>query len=1264
MEVTSSQVCPYTNQNNMESQVDGVSEPEDVVAYALALLDRNGISLTDPRVSKLLGLASQVDISRFQETLNGLEAGESLSGICQTDAFTEQLSNSLTKTDQERMGGRQLQKLLAQIQTYRLLRQNRPISTSLLQLSAGELDTQDKHPNENRHSQEMGPTEDVSSVSQSETLLSSANAAANLYLNCEDKGIYWEGEHDGHNSYSELIERRRRILDKRIEDRLEMLKHLPTDLPPHVRIRATIEEKELRLHKLQDLVRKQVRQEMEKLLSGSFNDSVLSTLRREAQKGDQYNMVSNVAAGTYMNGLPNNMKRSVSRVERRHKQELEERRRARHRQYLSSLMEHIRNFRDFHNIVSNIQHRMAREVEKYHKERAREEERRQKKAQLERLKALKENDEEAYFKLLQNTKNTRLMQLLRQTDIYLSQIGAQVRRQKELAESEEPLKARAKERKQGSAQAAAAQALEEAENTLREGGSAADTLEDMRRRRDEYYTITHSITEEITEQPSTLVGGTLKPYQLEGLQWLISLFNNNLNGILADEMGLGKTIQTIACLCYLMEKKNINGPFLIVVPLSTMSNWIREFDQWAPHIVKVIYRGDPTTRRQIQQHEMVAGTFNVLLTTYEYVIRDKSALSRVKWRYIIIDEGHRMKNAHCKLAMTLGVKYHSRNRLLLTGTPLQNNLHELWALLNFLLPNIFSSSDNFEAWFNAPFQSSALGETAELDEEETMLIINRLHQVLRPFLLRRMKSDVESQLPEKTEHVINCELSAWQKVLYRQISSKGGIAIREGSAAATFNNLIMQMRKVCNHPFLFYYDEDIDQLPREYVIRASGKFLFLSRVLPKLRASGHRVLIFTQMRKVLDFLQSLLEFLGIKFLRLDGTTKSDERVDLLEAFNDPDSEYFAFLLSTRAGGLGLNLQSADTVIIFDSDWNPMMDMQAQDRAHRIGQTREVKVFRLVCSGTVEEKILEQAQKKLNMDAQVIQAGQFNNRASDLDRRRMLEEILRRQQDDSSHDQAQDDEDANRMLARSDEEFELFCRIDKERKRSHPIELLEDESELPQWILNPREDDNNVGYTEAKLDGRIGRWRRAREEVMYSDNLTEREWDRIVEEGGDIDEALRKKKSELEKRRKLGKRGRVSWRDREEEEEEEASMDDLSDSDSKTQKKHRRLLVKAEEEEEDKMDDEGSDISEEREDSEFRRRTNGYDNSEYDETTDELMNGTDSEVYSRNSRPLSASASVDDAQGSFSTKDWTSDNDSSENDEDHEMFNRVTKRLEF
>eukprot|EP00871_Galdieria_phlegrea_P002498 jgi/Galph1/3249/GphlegSOOS_G1906.1 len=1238
-------------------------EWRDVVNCAIQVLEKSGISLEDSRIPKLCRIAKMLDKIEPSEFL--VESGKN-QPLGDVEETVDDSSNILKN--------KHLERLRAQLKAYKLLKQNKKVSYPLLQLSAGDMERHQVVGNDAHLSEgviEEGVPGSLSANEKHmqrklnlkqgnpESLIEYAREVAKIHKYSNN---FDAADTDGRIcNYKSLLNERIKRLERRMSQRLEELKNLPSDLPGHVRMRATLEEKQLKLYKLQENIRKQVRAEMENILSASFDTAMLETLRREPQKSYHYSMISSAAAGNLVNGVTSNVKRGMNRVERRHKQELEERRRNRHRLYLSSLMEHARQFREFHAIVLNCVHRLSREVEKYHRDKAREEERRQKKAQQERLKALKENDEEAYFKLLQNTKNTRLMQLLRQTDIYLAQIGAQVRKQKELAESEDQLKPRRKDKTQRSAQAAAAQALEEAESTLQEGGSAADTLEDMRRRRDEYYTITHSIMEEITEQPLTLVGGSLKPYQLEGLQWLISLYNNNLNGILADEMGLGKTIQTIACLCYLMEKKNTNGPFLIVVPLSTLSNWIREFDTWAPHIVKVVYRGDPTTRRQIQQHEMVAGTYNVLLTTYEYVIRDKSALSRVKWRYIIIDEGHRMKNAHCKLAMTLGVKYHSRNRLLLTGTPLQNNLHELWALLNFLLPNIFSSSDNFEAWFNAPFQSSALGETAELDEEETMLIINRLHQVLRPFLLRRMKIDVESQLPEKTEHVVNCELSAWQKVLYRQISSRAGIAIREGSGAVTFNNLIMQMRKVCNHPFLFYYDEDIDQLPADYVIRASGKFFFLSRILPKLKAAGHRVLIFTQMRKVLDFLQSLLEVLDIKFLRLDGTTRSDERVDLLEAFNYPDSEYFAFLLSTRAGGLGLNLQSADTVIIFDSDWNPMMDMQAQDRAHRIGQTRDVKVFRLVCSGTVEEKILEQAQRKLNMDAQVIQAGQFNNRASDLDRRRMLEEILRRQQDDSSRDQVQDDEDTNRMVARSDEEFELFCRIDKECNTFHPLELLRDEKELPQWILNPREDDNNVGYTEARLDGRIGRWRRAREEVLYNDNLTEREWDRVVEEGGDIEEASRKKRSVLDKRRKLGKRGRVSWRD-----EEETSMDGGSNEETSRRKRHRRHVVKTGEDTEDEPtnSEDLGEAEDSEEDNGCGSRMNGYDNSEYDEATEDVNATSESEGDDRNSRLFSA-----DDDGDNSTRneeDWNS-SDREESEEDSlpaDELKRVSKRLEF
>ncbi|TPP57230.1 Transcription activator BRG1 [Fasciola gigantica] len=208
-----------------------------------------------------------------------------------------------------------------------------------------------------------------------------------------------------------------------------------------------------------------------------------------------------------------------------------------------------------------------------------------------------------------------------------------------------------------------------------------------------------------------------------------------------------------------------------------MSNWALEFDRWAPSVKKILYKGSPQARR-ILQGQLKASKINVLLTTYEYIIKDKSALSKVKWKYMIIDEGHRMKNHHCKLTQVLNTYYIAPYRLLLTGTPLQNKLPELWALLNFLLPTIFESVNTFEQWFNAPF--SATGEKVELNQEETLLIIRRLHKVLRPFLLRRLKREVESQLPEKVEYVIKCEMSALQRVLYSHMQSKG-VILTDGS---------------------------------------------------------------------------------------------------------------------------------------------------------------------------------------------------------------------------------------------------------------------------------------------------------------------------------------------------------------------------------------------------------------------------------------------------------------------------------------------------
>ena len=297
---------------------------------------------------------------------------------------------------------------------------------------------------------------------------------------------------------------------------------------------------------------------------------------------------------------------------------------------------------------------------------------------------------------------------------------------------------------------------------------------------------------------------------------MVSLYNNRLNGILADEMGLGKTIQTISLITYLIEKKKQNGPFLILVPLSTITNWSLEFEKWAPSVRTIVYKGKPLERRDLHR-QIRLGQFHVLLTTYDYIIRDRPVLSKVKWIHTIIDEGHRMKNAESKLTLTLTQYYSSRYRLILTGTPLQNNLPELWALLNFVLPKIFNSVKSFDEWFNAPFANTGGQDKIEINEEEQLLIIRRLHKVLRPFLLRRLKKDVEADLPDKVEHIVYCKMSALQQKLYNQMLHKHGTLFNSASSSTgkggaknstpTLNNTIMQLRKICNHPFVY---EDVE----------------------------------------------------------------------------------------------------------------------------------------------------------------------------------------------------------------------------------------------------------------------------------------------------------------------------------------------------------------------------------------------------------------------------------------------------------------------
>ncbi|XP_021950482.1 ATP-dependent helicase brm isoform X2 [Folsomia candida] len=671
-----------------------------------------------------------------------------------------------------------------------------------------------------------------------------------------------------------------------------------------------------------------------------------------------------------------------------------------------------------------------------------------------------------------------------------------------------------------------------------------------------YYTIAHTIHEPVTEQANMLINGNLKEYQIKGLEWLVSLYNNNLNGILADEMGLGKTIQTIGLCTYLMERKRNLGPYLIIVPLSTLSNWVLEFEKWAPSVQVVAYKGSPLLRRQIQT-QMKATRFNVLLTTYEYIIKDKGILSKIRWKYMIIDEGHRMKNHHCKLTQILNTYYISAHRLLLTGTPLQNKLPELWALLNFLLPSIFKSSSTFEQWFNAPFATT--GEKVELNEEETILIIRRLHKVLRPFLLRRLKKEVESQLPSKVEYIIKCEMSALQRVLYRHMQNKG-VMLTDGSekgkngkgSAKALMNTIVQLRKLCNHPFMFSHIEDhyIDQPTyAEELFRTSGKFELLDRLLPKLKNSGHRVLLFCQMTQLMSIMEDYFKFREWKYLRLDGGTKSEDRGDLLKKFNAPNSDIFIFILSTRAGGLGLNLQTADTVILFDSDWNPHQDLQAQDRAHRIGQRNEVRVLRLMTVNSVEERILAAARYKLNMDEKVIQAGMFDQKSTGSERKEFLQSILQNDDgDDEEENEAPDDETINFMISRAPEELELFTKMDADRERedlqreeSRKGRLMV-ESELPEWLLRADEAEaagNNNEDEEDDEESTSGK-RRIRREVDYGDSLTEKEWLKVI--GAMEDEGEEDEDANNGKRRRRRKRGKYD---------EEENLDDSTKKSKKS-----------------------------------------------------------------------------------------------------------------
>ncbi|MBN3314794.1 CHD3 protein, partial [Atractosteus spatula] len=564
----------------------------------------------------------------------------------------------------------------------------------------------------------------------------------------------------------------------------------------------------------------------------------------------------------------------------------------------------------------------------------------------------------------------------------------------------------------------------------------------------------------------TVTGGTLHLYQLEGLNWLRFSWAQGTDTILADEMGLGKTIQTIVFLYSLFKEGHTKGPFLVSAPLSTIINWEREFEMWAPDFYVVTYTGDKESRAIIRENEFsfednaIKGgkkafkmkreapvKFHVLLTSYELITIDQTALKSIDWACLVVDEAHRLKNNQSKFFRRLN-DYKIDHKLLLTGTPLQNNLEELFHLLNFLTPDRFNNLEGF------------LEEFADISKEDQ---IKKLHDLLGPHMLRRLKADVFKNMPAKTELIVRVELSPMQKKYYKYILTRNFEALNSkgGGNQVSLLNIMMDLKKCCNHPYLFpVASMEAPKTPSGAyegmaLAKASGKLLLLQKMLRKLKEQGHRVLIFSQMTKMLDLLEDFLDFEGYKYERIDGgitgalrqeaidrfnapgacqfcfllSTRAGglginlatadtvvifdsdwnphndiqmtkmldlledfleyegykyERIDggitgglrqeAIDRFNAPGAQQFCFLLSTRAGGLGINLATADTVIIYDSDWNPHNDIQAFSRAHRIGQNKKVMIYRFVTRASVEERITQVAKRKMMLTHLVVRPG--------------------------------------------------------------------------------------------------------------------------------------------------------------------------------------------------------------------------------------------------------------------------------------------------
>ena len=596
-------------------------------------------------------------------------------------------------------------------------------------------------------------------------------------------------------------------------------------------------------------------------------------------------------------------------------------------------------------------------------------------------------------------------------------------------------------------------------------------------------------------QPEFIKSGELYDYQLKGLNWLAYSWHQSNNVILADEMGLGKTIQTSCFLNYLMTVHTISRPYLIWVPLSTLHNWQRELKKWLPQAYVVVLYGNKKSRKIVFEKEFNMRDpeikhirkFNVLLVTYEVILQEQSTLIKTDWRAVIIDEGQRLKSNKSKFYEKAS-QLNSEFRVLLSGTPLQNNFDELLNLWRFISPEKFNDSFNQELreLFNQSLLAKARKDTSykshsdkleynEKDVEKETDLVNTLHMHLGWHLLRRRKKDVLKSLPKKKEVLINVYLTKRQRQIYKLIFMKNYEALtfleknsykNTKISLKSATNILMYLRLWWNHPFLLtrkynpgikagdsLNDETEEDITLDDIVQSSGKMKVLNQMLPRLLNEGHKVLIFSQFKLMLNIVEDYLIQMDFKYLRLDGETKSFMRQRLIDTFNKEDSQYKVFILSTRAGGLGINLHTADTIFIIDSDFNPHNDLQALSRAHRIGQKNNVLIFRLISRSTWEEKLIETAQHKLLLGGLYVQRDKRiksldteNNKSSITIEAKEMDQVLKygvniifKESDDNSYN----DKDFN--------EEEINELLDRDKHFKEELEKPDDENEIDDYF---------------------------------------------------------------------------------------------------------------------------------------------------------------------------------------------------------------------